>query len=121
MRAFRALHARLAEDTLASVPGIIVDVTDVQVGVLQGDGGVLERRRVRPSGRVQRAGLGGQNHCYGEWEFEVNAAWVVLAECVDDTKWFPGGPEVCAIVWTIRVEGAWFKFLACCSFPMRIE
>jgi len=121
MRVFRALHARFGDDTLASVPGIIVDVTDVQVGVLQGDGGVLERRRARLSGRVQRAGLGGRNKCYEEWESEVNAAWSDFAECVDDMKWYPGGPDVCAFVWTVRVEGAWFKYLACCSFPMKIE
>jgi hypothetical protein len=121
MRVFRALHARLGDDTLASVPGIIVDVTDVLVGVLQGDGGVLERRRARPSGRVQRAGFGGQNKCYEAWESEVNAAWSSFADCVDYMKWFPGGPEVCAIPWAINVEGSWFKYLACCGFPMRAE
>ena len=49
----------------------------------------------------------------------MNVAWVEFADCVDDTKWYPGGPEVCAFVWSIKVEGAWFRFLACCSFPMK--
>jgi hypothetical protein len=121
MRMFRTLRARLGDDTLASVPGIIVDVTDVQVGVLQGDGGVLERRRPRASGRVQRVASGGQNKCYEEWEFEVNVAWRVFEQCVDEYKWYPGGPDACGFVWTVRVEGAWFKYLACCSFPLKIE
>jgi hypothetical protein len=41
--------------------------------------------------------------------------------CVKDAKWFPGGPEVCAFLWTVQVEGAWFKYLSCCSFPLKIE
>lgn len=121
MRMFRALHGRLSQDTLASVPGIIVDVTDVQVGVLQGDGGVLERRRAKTRGRMAQAGLGGRNQCYDDWESDVMTAWVELEDCVNDTKWVPGGPEVCAFVWTVQVEGAWFKYLSCCSFPLKIE
>ena len=121
MRMFRALHGRLSEDTLASVPGIIVDVTDVQIGVLQGDGGVLERRRAKPKGRIVQAGLGGRNQCYDEWERDVMVSWVDLEDCVKATRWIPGGPDVCAFVWTVQIEGAWFKYLSCCSFPMKIE
>lgn len=120
-RIFRALHSRLDELTLASVPGIIVDVTDVQIGVLQGDGGVLERRRPKARGRVTLAGLGGREQCYDEWEREVNIAWVELADCVNDSKWFPGGPDLCAFLWTIKIEGCWFKYLNCVAFPMKIE
>jgi hypothetical protein len=121
LRMFRALHAKLGEETLASVPGIVVDVTDVQVGVLQGDGGVIERRRARNRARIVRAALGGRNKCWDEWETEVNAAWSALADCVNETKWIPGGPDMCAFVWSVRVEGAWFTYLACSSFPMKVE
>ena len=121
VRQFRNLQGRLGEDTLASIPGLLVDVTDVQIGVLQGDGGVLERRRRPSGGRIVQARFTPQNKCYQEWEFEVNAAWDVLQQCVYDHRWIPMGPDACAIVWTVRVEGAWFKYLACCSFPMKIE
>ena len=121
MRMFRTLRARLSDETLASIPGVIVDVTEVQVGVLQGDGGVLERRRMKPRGRVARASLGGGDKCWSEYENELNIAWSQYADCVNDARWYPGGPEVCAFVWSIRVEGVWFSFLNCVAFTTRLQ
>ena len=117
MRMFRTLHSRLSEDTLTSAPGMMVDITDVQIGVLQGDSGVLERRRGKPQGRLTRAALGGRERCWDEYESNVTHAWGEFGGCVHDMQWIPGGPEMCAIVWTIQVEGAWFGYLSCCGFP----
>jgi len=121
MRTFRALHARLSDATLTSAPGIIVDVTDVQAGVLQGDDGVLERRRARRNGRVVRASLGGGEPCFDQYEQEVVEAWDVYSDCIWENTWYPGGPSVCAFVWTIKVEGSWFKYLRCVAFPWKAE
>jgi hypothetical protein len=119
VRLFRALYARLSDDTLGSVPGMALDSAEALVDVLQGNPSVGGRRRAQPRGRVAQVSFGGRNVCYDEYETEVNKSWGELAECVDDVKWFPGGPEVCALVWAIKVESAWFQFVKCSAFPLK--
>jgi hypothetical protein len=29
--------------------------------------------------------------------------------------------EVCAFTWLLRAESAWFRFIGCSSFPLKVE
>jgi hypothetical protein len=121
MRQFRLLRGRLAEDSLASAPGVSIDLVDAMLGILQGDQSVLDRRRTGDSARLSWASFRAGPTCYGEWEAEVVAAWEDFARCIDDVKWYPGMQELCGISWLLRVESAWFRFIACSSFPLKTD
>jgi len=120
-RQFRALRARLSADSLASAPGVSIDLTDALLGILQGDRAIFERHAPGSPWRVSRASLRTRASCYQEWEAEIVAAWADLAQCCEDVKWYPGMQELCALTWTLRVESAWFRFIACSAFPLKVE
>ena len=119
MRAFRSLRSRLTAESLASAPGVSIDLVDVILGILHGDPGVYDRRDPRTAGRFSRASLAGDASCFPEYESDVTAAWDDFAQCCDDVKWFPGLQELCAITWLLKVESSWFRFIACSSIPLR--
>lgn len=121
MRAFRAVHRRLNQDSRESAPGISLDHVDVLLGILQGEPGVVDRRAPKPSGAlISRAACRVERTCWSEYEVEVVNAWGDFAQCVDDVSYLPGMQEVCAFGWLLRTESAWFHFLGCSSFPMRV-
>jgi hypothetical protein len=119
MRAFRSLRSRLTAESLASAPGVSIDLVDVILGILHGDPGVYDRRDPRTAGRFSRVSLAGDASCFPEYESDVTAAWDDFAQCCDDVKWFPGLQELCAITWLLKVESSWFRFIACSSIPLR--
>jgi hypothetical protein len=119
MRAFRSLRRRLTPDSLASAPGVSIDLLDGLLGVIHGDPSVYDRRDPAASGRFSRVSFRLGGSCYGEYESEVVAAWDDFAQCVDDVKWFPGLQELCAMTWLLRVESSWFRFIACSSIPLK--
>ncbi len=121
MRVFRYLRGRLDSDSLASAPGVAIDLIDALLGILQGDSSVLGRREPSGAGRLSRASFRAGATCYAEYEAEVVAAWGDFGQCIDDVRWFPGMQEACAFVWVLRIESAWFRFIACSSFPLKAD
>jgi hypothetical protein len=121
MRMFRSLRGHLAADSLASAPGVAIDLVDALVGILQGDPSVLDRREPARNGRLSRASFRGGASCFSEYETEVVAAWGDFGQCIDDVSWFPGMQEACAFVWLLRVESAWFRFIGCSSIPLKAD
>lgn len=119
-RMFRSLRGRLAAESLGSAPGVSIDLIDVLLGILQGDRSVLERRDPRVPARLSRAAFRGGVTCYSEYEAEAIAAWDDLSQCIQDVRWFPGFQELCACSWLLRTESAWFRFIACSAFPLKV-
>jgi hypothetical protein len=119
MRAFRSLRSRLAADSLASAPGVSIDLVDGLLGILNGDPGVYDRRDPRSGDRLSRVSLAPNRPCYPEYESGVIAAWGDFGQCIDDVRWYPGLQELCAMTWVLKAESAWFQFIACSSIPLR--
>jgi len=118
-RAFRSLRSRLTADSLASAPGVSIDLVDAMLGILHGDPGVYDRRDPRAADRFSRVSLALNLSCFAEYESDVTAAWGDFAQCVDDVKWFPGLQELCAMTWLLKVESSWFHFIGCSSIPLK--
>ena len=124
IRAFRGLRSRMSSESLASAPGVSIDGLDMLIGILLGDSSVTERgnpREPRSLSRVSRISAHVRATCYEEYEAEVCAAWDDLSACVESVKWYPGLQEVCAFTWLLRAESAWFRFIACSSFPLKVQ
>lgn len=120
-RAFRSLASNLAPESLASAPGVSIDLLDAWLGLLQGDPGAARRRAPSDRSGLIRASVCAAATCYAEYEAEVCAAWTDFEQCTYDVRWFPGMQEVCAFAWLLRVESAWFRFIACSSFPLKVD
>lgn len=124
MRAFRGLRSRMSADSLASAPGVSIDCLDILLGVLVGDPSAAERgnpRTPRVPSRLSRISSRSGGTCYEEYETEVCAAWDDYSACIESVKWYPGLQEVCAFTWLLRIESAWFRFIACSSFPLKVQ
>ncbi|MCX6551335.1 MAG: hypothetical protein NTY02_10095 [Acidobacteria bacterium] len=120
VRAFRALEARLADETRESAPGIALETVDALLGILQGDTSILYRRRARLSGQLFRVASSGGNACFETYAIDVTASWDDLVRCIDEVSWFPGLQEGCALIWLLRVESSWFQFIGCSSIPLKL-
>jgi hypothetical protein len=123
-RAFRGVHRQLAEDARASAPGVALDRLDALLALLQGEPGALDRRAPDgrdPVWRASRVACRLEPTCYSAYETEVTAAWDDYSQCIYDVRWYPGLQEVCAFTWLLRVESAWFRFIACSSFPLKVD
>jgi hypothetical protein len=114
---FRAAVARMTPSTRETVGGLALEIADVLLRVIQDDPGAVSRFRQtlvsRDSGVVRVAFL--RRPCYADWEAEVLDAWGAYEACYNDFSWWSGGREGCALLYTLRVEAAWFEFLACIS------
>jgi hypothetical protein len=123
-RAFRAVHRQLADEARASAPGVALDHLDALLAILQGEPAALDRRApdARNSAwRVSRIVRRTEPTCYSVYETEVISAWDDYSQCIYDVRWYPGMQEVCAFTWLLRVESAWFRFIGCSSFPLKVE
>lgn len=124
LRAFRGVHRHLGEEARESAPGIAIDRLDALLALLQGETTALDRRapQVRDGAwRVSRVACGAEPSCFSEYEGEVTRAWDDYAQCIYDVRWYPGLQELCAFSWLLRVESAWFRFIACSSFPLKVD
>jgi hypothetical protein len=116
---FRTLRGRLSPDTIQSPIAIGVDVVDVLLGVLQGDGSSVERRRQTSQSVGQMTAMMADGPtCYDVYEGAVVEAWDQFVGCCAEV---PILSQVCSFQWVLRVESAWFKFIACSSVPLREE
>jgi hypothetical protein len=117
IRAFRAALGRMSLAVRQSPQGAAVAIIDLLLNVAQGDPGAPDRfLPAQPAtDNLAAASVGGS--CYDEWKAEVQAAWNEYEACYNDFNWWSGGREVCAFLWTIQVEAAWFKMWGCAAFP----
>ncbi len=128
VRRFRQLYAALGESTRLRPEGMALGNVDAMLGWLQGDVDAV-RRRARPSpGTLETRALsllsdtGDQKpSCYEVWEAEVIEAWNDYEACVYSFDWWNPAREVCAFLWVIRVESAWFTMIGCSAIPIKIE
>jgi hypothetical protein len=122
LRQFRGLFGRLGEETLGTAPGVAIDNLDALIGILLGEPTAVERRNPRAetaAARLSFVTCRADGNCFTAYVNEVVPAWDDFTQCVDDVRWFPGMQEVCAFVWLLRVESAWFHFIGCSSIPLR--
>ena len=42
-----------------------------------------------------------------------------LQSCLNSFAVYNPMRQVCAFIWTLQVESAWFQFLSCSSFPVK--
>ena len=123
VRAFRGVQQHLADEARESAPGIAIDRLEALLAILQGETTALDRRapQVRDGAwRVSRVACGAEPSCFSEYEGEVTLAWDDYSQCIYDVRWYPGMQELCAFTWLLRVESAWFRFIGCSSFPLKV-
>jgi hypothetical protein len=116
VRLFRRILSGVDPSTRSSAAGLALELADVLVRTLQDDPVAVpawrEARLLRRPGTLEA------ETCYSAWETEVLAAWEWYADCYDDFSWWSGGREVCAGLYIIRVESAWFKLIGCSSIKI---
>ena len=123
-RAFRAVLRQLTDDARDSAPGVALDSLDALLALLQGEPAALDRRAPdarNAAWRVSRIVCRTEPTCYSAYETEVISAWDDYSQCIYDVRWYPGMQEVCAFTWLLRAESAWFRFIACSSFPLKVQ
>lgn len=133
IRMFRAALGRMAAASLESEPGLALQFGDALLRVIQDDaaGAVALVRRQAGRGmsipaagaQVVRLGGGGMagaagETCFSAWKAQVLEAWNEYEACYHDFSWWSGGREVCAFLYIIEVESAWFKMLSCSSIKI---
>jgi hypothetical protein len=121
LRLFRSAVSRLGPETRETPGGLALELGDVLLRIVQDDPGAVDRfREARtPEGRgAYRVALLSRR-CYADWEAEALAAWGSYESCYNDFSWWSGGREVCAMMYLLRVEGAWFEYLTCVGFPTK--
>ncbi|MCX6544303.1 MAG: hypothetical protein NTV05_07790 [Acidobacteria bacterium] len=125
IRRFRAMRSMLTPSTRCTGPGTAVDIIDVMIGVLKGEGpspitAMAEPMASGESDLIAEPDPAGPT-CYEAWVVEVVAAWQDYEACVYSFAWYNPLREVCALAWVIRVESAWFRLIGCSSIPLKLE
>ncbi len=116
IRLFRRAVSGMEASTRSSAAGLALELADVLLRVLQDDPAAVPAwREARLA--AHRAPLEAET-CYSAWETEVLAAWETYDGCYHDFSWWSGGREVCAGLYIIRVESAWFKLIGCSSIKI---
>ena len=125
-RQFRILRRMVSPATIETGIGAAVEMVDSLVGLLQGEASPIRPRQAKRvdapvslMASEMEAGDGGS--CYSGWESEVLAAWTDYESCVNSFSWWNPCREVCAFLWVIRVESAWFKLIGCSAIPLKAD
>jgi hypothetical protein len=123
---FRQIVGALDRQEAQGPEALSLRVTGALVAELLGDPGAAQRlsrslgsklsRRLRPA---QSGGTGYGWTCYDIYERMVVNAANTLESCIASFAVYNPLRQVCAGVWVLQVESAWFQFLACSSFPVR--
>jgi hypothetical protein len=121
LRVFRRLVAEL-EATGDVTPEILsLRITGAIVSQVDGDDGAVRRL-----GRELRAKFGAgmrkarlRASCWDAYQALVVQAANQMEECMGQFGVYNPMRQVCAFVWTLQVESAWFSFLGCSAVPIR--
>jgi hypothetical protein len=121
LRQFRRLVAQLEAtgDVTAEVLGL--RVTGAIVSEVDGDEGAVRRlsRELRSkfTANIKRVRL--RASCYDAYQALVVQAAAQMEQCVGQFSVWNPMRQVCAGVWTLQVESAWFSFLSCSAIPLK--
>lgn len=127
VRQFRQIYASMSDSTRRRPEGAALGIVEAVLGWLQGDVNAVGRV-IPPTGEAGAPSLSAfsaedekELSCYKKWEAEVTDAWSEYEECVLSFEWWNPAREVCAFLWVIRVESAWFSMIGCSAIPIKIE
>ncbi len=120
---FRQINAALEQQDAMSPEALSLRVTGALLAELLGDPGAAQRvsRSItaRLAHRLRKAQAGHTTSCWDTYQRLVVAAANALESCLKSFAVYNPMRNVCAFVWTLQVESAWFQFLSCSSFPMK--
>jgi len=123
IRTFRMLAASLedspSEDT---APVIATMLSDVVIGMLDGDISAPQRFAHRISRRHQRRAkpVKWPTDCYFVWEDRVMASAADVLDCISSFSTFSLWRAACGFRWTLQVESYWFQMLGCSAIPLKM-
>jgi len=125
IRQFRALRSVLAPGFVKHAAGAGVVVLDGVLAILSGEMPVAQPMMATLAA-ADGTGIGEGDEiagpsCWEAYTTETNAAWVDYVACISEFAWYNPIREVCAFVWVLRAESAWFQFLGCSSIPIKKE
>jgi hypothetical protein len=115
LRQFRRLAAQLeaSGDVTPEILGL--RVTGAVVSEVDGDEGAVRRLsrelRAKFTANMKRVRL--RASCYDSYQDLVVRAAAQMEQCMGQFSVWNPMRQVCAGVWTLQVESAWFSFLSC--------
>jgi hypothetical protein len=127
VRQFRQIFASMSDATRRRPEGAALATVEAVLGWLQGDVDAVRRAKpptaetVGPAMSAFSAEDEKELSCYKKWEAEVIDAWSEYESCVMSFEWWNPAREVCAFLWVLRVESAWFSMIGCSAIPIKIE
>jgi len=121
---FRHINEVLDQQDALSPEALSLRVTGALVAELLGDPGAARRLSrsitARLANRLRKAQNGYTSmSCWDTYQRLVVAAASALESCINSFAVYNPLRQVCAFVWTLQVESAWFQFLSCSSFPWK--
>lgn len=115
LRQFRRLNAELESSGDVSPEILGLRVTGAVVSEIDGDDGAVRRLsrelRAKFAGNVKKVRL--RASCYDSYQALVVQAAAQMEQCMGQFGVWNPMRQVCAGVWTLQVESAWFSFLSC--------
>jgi hypothetical protein len=122
LRAFRAMAAAIEdEDDVTSPERLAVWLTGALVAQVDGDDSAVTRlaRKMRRTltGPERKVSTAAAVDCWSIYANAVVRAAQQLEECYRLFSIWDPRRHGCSFIWTLQVEGAWFGYLSCSSFP----
>jgi hypothetical protein len=121
LRQFRRLIAQLEATGDVSPEILGLRVTGAVVSEVDGDEGAVRRLsrelRTRFSASMKEVRL--RASCYDSYQALVVQAAAQMEQCMGQFSVWNPMRQVCAGVWTLQVESAWFSFLSCSAIPLK--
>jgi hypothetical protein len=121
---FRHINEVLEQQDALAPELLSLRVTGALVAELLGDPGAARRLSRSMTGRLPHRLRKVQNgytssSCWDTYQRLVVAAAASLESCINSFAVYNPLRQVCAFIWTLQVESAWFQFLSCSSIPMK--
>src|SRR5690606_36670094 len=119
---FRQLVGALESAEAFDGAALSLRATGALVAELGGDGAAAQRfgrqLQARLGGRVRRIAQSYPASCWEQYERAVIAAANELERCLADFAVYNPTRNLCAFVWLLKVEAAWFGLLKCSAVPL---
>jgi len=120
---FRHINEVLEQQDALSPEALSLRVTGALVAELLGDPGAARRLSrtisARLTNRLRKIQSGITPSCWDSYQRLVVQAANSLESCISSFAVYNPMRQVCAFIWTLQVESAWFQFLSCSSIPMK--
>jgi hypothetical protein len=118
---FRQLVDALERRGARDPEGLSLRATGALVAELLGDPGAARRfgQSVAGSGAALRKVQQYTQSCWDVYQRLVLQASYQLESCIASFAVYNPLRQVCAAVWILQVESAWFQFLSCSAIPLK--